>query len=266
MLSKAGSGIGRNMTSLGGRISSETSSLRAKISETSLFRYINKGTDREKDLDIALGDLNTMTDSDTTTYQPTTAPIGTADSTPATFKTKTIPATPKMEEESTPVNDPTASHQDRVDPDHWKLTPPRKSLVITLTIMAKPDRSFSGSSIRETLQTVGMRFGDMHIFHHFGMANQQNDSPVFSAADALEPGIFDEDTLDNHTTKGLILFMRLPGPLEGLVAFELMLSTGQQLAKFLDGELCDETRSTLTAQATTHLRERIGEFKRKQLV
>jgi FtsZ-interacting cell division protein ZipA len=34
----------------------------------------------------------------------------------------------------------------------------------------------------------------------------------------------------------------------------------------LDGTLCDETRSSLTPQSVNHLRERIAEFARRQLL
>nr|VFK26709.1 MAG: cell division protein ZipA [Candidatus Kentron sp. MB]VFK31578.1 MAG: cell division protein ZipA [Candidatus Kentron sp. MB]VFK75888.1 MAG: cell division protein ZipA [Candidatus Kentron sp. MB] len=144
--------------------------------------------------------------------------------------------------------------------------PRERELVITLTIMAKPGARFSGAEIREQFEKAGMHFGYRQIYHHFGMVDQQTEQPVFSAADILEPGTFKSDNIDDHSTKGLILFMQLPGPLDGLVAFELMLSVAQQLAKSLDGSLCDETRSTLTTQAANHLRERIEELKRKQLV
>ncbi|MBT8419562.1 MAG: cell division protein ZipA [Gammaproteobacteria bacterium] len=141
-----------------------------------------------------------------------------------------------------------------------------KGLVLGLTIMAKSGRRFMGPSIREQLENAGMHFGEMRIFHHFGPDGQKTDQSVFSAADIMEPGTFPINDLGNYTTKGLILFMQLPGPLDGLVAFELMLNVAQKLAKSLEGELCDDTRSTLTTQAANHLRERIEEMKRKQLV
>nr|VFK02069.1 MAG: cell division protein ZipA [Candidatus Kentron sp. H]VFK02332.1 MAG: cell division protein ZipA [Candidatus Kentron sp. H]VFK05356.1 MAG: cell division protein ZipA [Candidatus Kentron sp. H] len=141
-----------------------------------------------------------------------------------------------------------------------------EKLVIALTIMAKAGRRFMGPAIHEQFESAGMHFGEMRIFHHFGIDVQQTDQPIFSAADILEPGTFSLDNLENRTTSGLVLFMQLPGPLDGLVAFDLMLNAAQKLAKSLDGELCDDTRSTLTTQAANHLRERIEEMKRKQLV
>lgn len=140
-----------------------------------------------------------------------------------------------------------------------------RELVIALTIMARSDREFSGHDIREGFESAGMHLGDMRIFHYFGAGRQPTERPIFSAADILEPGAFPVDNFEEHSTKGLILFMQLPGPLDGLVAFEEMLSVAQNLAKSLGGELCDDTRSTLTTQAANHLRERIEELKRRQL-
>nr|VFK43290.1 MAG: cell division protein ZipA [Candidatus Kentron sp. TC] len=140
-----------------------------------------------------------------------------------------------------------------------------KELFIALSIIAKSGQQFEGSDIRKQFEKVEMQLGHMRIFHHFGMTDQETEQPVFSAADILEPGAFPDD-IEKHATKGLILFMQLPGPLDGRVAFELMLNVARKLAKSLDGELCDDTRSTLTMQSANHLRERIEESKRKQLV
>nr|VFK20441.1 MAG: cell division protein ZipA [Candidatus Kentron sp. LPFa] len=148
---------------------------------------------------------------------------------------------------------------------HAGKTASTRALFIALSIIAKSDQQFEGSDIRKQFEKVGMQLGQMRIFHHFGLADQESEQPVFSAADVLEPGAFPDD-IDKHATKGLFLFMQLPGPLDGRVAFELMLNVAQQLATSLDGELCDDTRSTLTTQSANHLRERIEELKRKQLV
>nr|VFJ43129.1 MAG: cell division protein ZipA [Candidatus Kentron sp. DK] len=141
-----------------------------------------------------------------------------------------------------------------------------EDLVIALTIMARSGRRFMGSDIRQRLENAGMRFGDKQIFHYFGEGEEQAEEPLFSAADILEPGTFSLETIEDHTSRGLVFFMQLPGALDGLVAFEKMLAITQGIAKSLEGELCDGTRSTLTTQAANHLRERIEELKRKRLV
>jgi cell division protein ZipA len=142
----------------------------------------------------------------------------------------------------------------------------KKGHVFALTIMAKSGRKFAGPDIRRGFESVGMRLGEMRIFQHFGIGEQLTEQSVLSAADILEPGVFPAGDLENYSTRGLILFIQLPGPIDGLDALELMLDVGQKLAKSLEGELCDETRSTLTTQAANHLRERIEDMKRRQLI
>ncbi len=143
--------------------------------------------------------------------------------------------------------------------------PKGQELIVVMNVMAEPGQAFQGSDVRKALADVDMQHGDMQIFHHYGVGDLSSERPVFSAANMLEPGYFDPQTMDEMTTPGLCLFMRLPGPLDPRVGFELMLNTGQRLATALGGELRDETRSVLGLQTIGHLRERITEFGRKQL-
>lgn len=143
---------------------------------------------------------------------------------------------------------------------------PGEELIIVLNVMAEPGRPFPGTEVRAALESVDMRFGDMQVFHHHGVGDMRTEQPVFSVANLLKPGTFDVVNLEGFATPGLVMFMRLPGPLDPRVAFELMLNTGQRLAEALHGELRDETRSVLSAQTIAHVRERIAEFNRRQLL
>ncbi|MBP7713058.1 MAG: cell division protein ZipA [Gammaproteobacteria bacterium] len=143
---------------------------------------------------------------------------------------------------------------------------PGEELIIVLNVMAEPGRPFPGTEVRSALESVDMRYGDMQVFHHHGVGDMRTEQPVFSVANLLKPGTFDVASLEGFATPGLVMFMRLPGPLDPRVAFELMLNTGQRLAESLHGELRDETRSVLSAQTIAHVRERIAEFNRRQLL
>lgn len=143
---------------------------------------------------------------------------------------------------------------------------PGEELIIVLNVMADPGRPFPGTEVRSALESVDMRYGDMQVFHHHGVGDMRTEQPVFSVANLLKPGTFDVASLEGFATPGLVMFMRLPGPLDPRVAFELMLNTGQRLAESLHGELRDETRSVLSAQTIAHVRERIAEFNRRQLL
>ena len=54
--------------------------------------------------------------------------------------------------------------------------------------------------------------------------------------------------------------MVLPGPVEGVEGFDLMMAAARALAQTLDGELLDESGSTLSIQRERYLREEIIQF------
>ena len=142
--------------------------------------------------------------------------------------------------------------------------PDDEELIIALSIMAPPGRPFSGREVVDAAQGIGMDFGVMDIFH-FYPPKRTTPKPIFSLASAVEPGVLDPEEADAILTPGLILFMRLPGPVEGNQALATMLDRAHALSEQLDGELCDETRSVLTPQTIAHLEERISEWRLHQL-
>ena len=141
-----------------------------------------------------------------------------------------------------------------------------EELVIALTVMAKEGERFTGMALLEGLEGADMHYGDMQIFHRHGSSTDAGTTPLFSAANVLAPGSFDLATMGAVTSPGLAVFMHLPGPGDPVDAFQQMLDTARQLAECLDGRLCDQTRSTLTPQSINHLRERIADFSRRQML
>jgi len=142
--------------------------------------------------------------------------------------------------------------------------PAGDELILALFVMSHPNQLFNGSDLLSAMTEAGLRYGDMDIFH----MHQQPDGsgPVlFSVANMMEPGSFDMQQMGDFSSPGVAMFMRLPGPVDGKRAFDKMLATGRLMAQTLDGELKDETRSTLTQQTVGHLRERITAFQMKQL-
>lgn len=135
--------------------------------------------------------------------------------------------------------------------------------VIVLNVMSKSAEGFKGSDLSTLLEACGVEHGDMSIFHrHEGAV----DSPVqFSVANAVEPGYFPKDQLDDMTTPGICFFMSLPGPEDNMRAFDYMVETAQCVVRNLSGEMKDERRSDMTPQTLEHCRERIRDFERRQL-
>jgi cell division protein ZipA len=132
--------------------------------------------------------------------------------------------------------------------------------VIALFVVAPEGSAFAGAGLRESFANIGVRYGDMSIFHHFGSGKLASREPIFSIASMLEPGTFDLAELDDAAVRGIVLFMRIPGPVDGRVGFELMLSTAERLKLELGGEIQDEHHRKLTLRQTERLRERASSF------
>jgi cell division protein ZipA len=75
----------------------------------------------------------------------------------------------------------------------------------------------------------------------------------------VKPGTFPVSDMEAFTTPGLTLFLQLPGPLDGVEAFDDFVNTAERLAVELGGELRDEQHCVLTHQALMQVRESIVE-------
>jgi cell division protein ZipA len=140
----------------------------------------------------------------------------------------------------------------------------KHALVIVINVHAVTNEGFAGTEVKKLLEACGLDHGDMSIFHR----HEEDDllSPIqFSVANAIEPGYFDPNTLDEISTPGVSFFMTLPGPKDYSKAFEYMLETAQCFARNLKGELKDENLSVMTPQTIEHCRSKIKDFERRQL-
>lgn len=123
--------------------------------------------------------------------------------------------------------------------------------IVTLYVVAPEGGYFLGTQVVQKLEELGMLYGEYQIFHrHIDNAN----SPVrFSAANMMQPGVFDLANIENFTTVGLVLFMHLPSPDNNNVAtLKTMISTAENLAQSLGGFVLDEQQKIfddLTYQA-----------------
>lgn len=134
--------------------------------------------------------------------------------------------------------------------------------VLVINVVARDEEGFAGSALLQSILESGLRHGDMDIFHrHESMSG--NGDVLFSMANALKPGIFDLDEMDNTRVRAVSFFMGLPGPRHPKQALDLMIAAARKLAHELGGDLKDEQRSVLTAQTIEHYRLRIAEFERK---
>ncbi len=133
--------------------------------------------------------------------------------------------------------------------------------IVVLHVHAGEGLCFTAPAVQEALEASGLRFGQHGIFHRH-VDTSRGQQPMFSVASMVKPGTLDPDEPDTLETPGLALFMQLPGPFDGLSAFEQMLEVARRLADQLEGHLLDGTRCDLTNQAVEHIREELREYRR----
>ncbi|MCY1402626.1 Cell division protein ZipA [compost metagenome] len=136
--------------------------------------------------------------------------------------------------------------------------------VLIINVISREEGGFKGPALLQNILESGLRYGDMNIFHrHESMAG--NGEVLFSMVNAVRPGTFDLDNIDNFSTRAVSFFLGLPGPRHPKQAFDVMIAAARKLAQELNGELKDEQRSVMTAQTIEHYRQRIIDFERRAL-
>ena len=134
--------------------------------------------------------------------------------------------------------------------------------LIVLYLVEKHGGMLTGSDIIESLEQAGMRYGDMKIFHYISDHEKSESSSVFSIANLVEPGWFDLISISKMKTPGLTIFLNLPGPINGIRAFDEMMVVINKLEKLLPVILKDKSRHNVSRQMLMHMREEVAEFDR----
>lgn len=141
-------------------------------------------------------------------------------------------------------------------------TPTLPDKIVTIRILSRGASAFPAEELVLALREAGLRHGRFGIFHSH--VSDTDDTPVFSVASLTEPGSFDLTRLHTDVYPGVSLFLGLPGPIDGLTAFESMVNAARAVAKRLDGNLVDEHGSTLSVQRERYLREEVIQFQHRQ--
>ena len=136
--------------------------------------------------------------------------------------------------------------------------------IVTLRLVARDGGAFKGDDLILGLRGIGLRHGQFGIFHQYD-GNDENRT-IFSAASLVEPGSFDIANIKEQEIPGISLFLVLPGPVDGIEAFDMMMVAARTLAQALDGELLDESGSTLSIQRERYMREEVIQFQHSHLV
>ncbi len=141
-----------------------------------------------------------------------------------------------------------------------KVTPEE---VVVVHVMGGEAR-LDGRRLLQAVLDCGLRFGEYNIFHRYE-SGAHDARAMFSMASAVEPGVFDLDTMESQTFVGVSFFLMLPGPANSRQALDTMIEAARRVARDTGGELHDQQHSVLTTQTIEHLRQRVMEYERRRL-
>lgn len=136
--------------------------------------------------------------------------------------------------------------------------------IVTLRLVARETKAFKGDELILNLRGIGLRHGKFGIFHRYDGNDESR--TIFSAASLVEPGSFDLANIKEQQIPGISLFLVLPGPVDSVESFDLMLAAARALSQSLGGELLDESGSSLSIQRERYLREEIIQYQHSNLV
>ncbi len=162
---------------------------------------------------------------------------------------------PVLEPEDGPEDEPAAEVSDPSEA-------PQK--IVTLRLIARERSAFPGDELILSLRGIGMRHGKFGIFHRIDGDDEER--TIFSAASLVEPGSFDLANIKEQEIPGISLFLVLPGPIDGVEAFDMMMEASRTLAQSLDADLLDESGSTLSIQRERYMREEIVQYEHSHMV
>lgn len=157
--------------------------------------------------------------------------------------------------------EPTLSDEDdelEPDDDVAPLAVDAPQKIVTVRVVAKDKGTFAGDELILSMRGIGLRHGKFGIFHRYDGNDEAR--TVFSAASLVEPGSFDLANIKEQDIPGISMFLVLPGPVDAVEAFDLMITAARAITQSLNGELLDESGSTLSIQRERYLREEIIQF------
>jgi cell division protein ZipA len=153
---------------------------------------------------------------------------------------------------------------DEDDEGEVETEPPTTQKIVTVRLVAREKKFFAGDELVLCMRGIGLRHGKFGIFHRYD--GNDEGKTIFSAASLIEPGSFDLQNIKGQEIPGISLFLVLPGPIDCVEAFDMMLAAARAMTQSLNGELLDESGSTLSIQRERYLREEIIQFQHSSSV
>ncbi len=140
-----------------------------------------------------------------------------------------------------------------------EVVEPPKEEVITLFVSG----DIKGTTLLETVTELGMKFGELDIFHRYEQPTGRGPL-LFRMANMYNPGTFNLDDLGNFNTRGVVLFMTLPLKYDGHKAFTMMYNAANKIADAMPrAAVLDGNRNPMTKQSVQHTYQKIREFERR---
>ena len=136
--------------------------------------------------------------------------------------------------------------------------------VFMFNVVARSKQGFHGGDILDILLACDLRFGDMGFFHRHELEAGRG-AVQFSVTNMMQPGVFDIDNMADMATPGLVFFLTLPGPDDMMQAFDYMLETAKTVARNLDADVLDESRSVVSKQTMEHSRQKVRDLELRLL-
>jgi len=139
---------------------------------------------------------------------------------------------------------------------------PLPDKIVTLFLQARDNHIIAGVDLLNASIKSGLVFGSHDIFHRI---HEEDLEPVFSMANLTKPGIFDKTAWNTLETRGVTMFMTLPGPRNALDAWDSMLATSRRLAELLHADLLDDSHSVFTRERSLQIKEELREYERQKV-
>lgn len=133
---------------------------------------------------------------------------------------------------------------------------------VILSVVGPHQSTFPVKELAKFLLARGLVIDKLGLFCK---VDQQSGKVLFKIADAYAPGHFDVNATTPSSTAGITLVMWLARVMNPQSTFEQMLSIAKDCASSFGAELQDEQSNKLSNQTIAHYRNRISDYRRKQM-
>ena len=116
---------------------------------------------------------------------------------------------------------------------------------ISLFIASREKNGIPGIKLLQALDSSGLEFGDMNIYHRM-LSSEQGKICLYSVANGVKPWTLKPDDVKQQSTPGISLVMQLPSPIDSVEAMEFFLASARILADELEADLLNGSHQPIT--------------------